>query len=158
MPSIIERGDGRYEIRESLYTPEGPRSRTLAIFRALSEEQLDHAQERATRPFDRDGVRARAQELGIPWVGVEISRDLRGVIAEVAAGAKPPPVIAAALRMAVEGHAAERLPDSVPGVMEWLGRSDAERGAALRDLLRLADRLPSGPRGRLCYPPISSAA
>lgn len=160
MASIIERDDGRFEIRESIRTADGPRSRTLAIFRALSSEGLDHAEARASRPFDREAVREEAVERGVPWVGTEVASSVREVLAAVEDGTRPPPVLAVVLREVLDEHAAEELPDSIPPVLEWIGRSDTDRGRALRDLLRLADRLGrSGRRARedLCYPRVSSA-
>jgi hypothetical protein len=46
------------------------------------------------------------------------------------------------LRTALAGIPADA-PDSIEPVLEWIGASDARRGAALRDLLRLADRIPT---------------
>jgi hypothetical protein len=43
------------------------------------------------------------------------------------------------------------IPDSLESAVEWIGADDATRGRALRDLLDLAERIPSRPR-----PPASS--
>ncbi len=61
MAYVVGRSNGRFEIRESVHTPKGPRARTLANFEQLTDKVLDTARLRATRPFDVDAVRASAQ-------------------------------------------------------------------------------------------------
>ena len=60
MAYVVARPKGRFEIRESVYTPKGPRARTLANFEELTDKVLDTARHRASRPFDPDAVRASA--------------------------------------------------------------------------------------------------
>jgi len=60
MAFVVARPKGRFEIRESVHTPQGPRARSLANFKELDEEVLDRARRRATRPFDTNAVRAAA--------------------------------------------------------------------------------------------------
>jgi hypothetical protein len=60
MAYVVVRPRGRYEIRESVYTPKGPRARSLANFAQLTDDVLETARLRSTRPFDSDGVRASA--------------------------------------------------------------------------------------------------
>jgi hypothetical protein len=60
MAYVVARPRGRFEIRESVHTPKGPRSRTLANFEQLTDKVLDTARGRASRPFDLDAVRASA--------------------------------------------------------------------------------------------------
>jgi hypothetical protein len=57
---VVARPRGRFEIRESVHTPKGPRARTLANFEQLTDKVLDTARLRASRPFDSDAVRASA--------------------------------------------------------------------------------------------------
>ncbi len=61
MAYVVTRPKGRFEIRESVHTPKGPRARSLANFTNLTDEVLATAGRRATRPFDADAVRAAAQ-------------------------------------------------------------------------------------------------
>jgi hypothetical protein len=61
MAYVVARPKGRYEIRESVHTAKGPRARSLANFRQLSDEALDRARRRASRPFDTEAVRAAAE-------------------------------------------------------------------------------------------------
>jgi hypothetical protein len=58
MAYVVARPKGRFEIRESLHTPKGPRARTLANFEQLTDKVLDTARLRASRPFDLDAVAA----------------------------------------------------------------------------------------------------
>jgi hypothetical protein len=60
MAFVVARPKGRFEIRESVHTPQGPRARSLANFKELDEEVLARARRRATRPFDTNAVRAAA--------------------------------------------------------------------------------------------------
>jgi hypothetical protein len=62
MAYVVARPKGRFEIRESVHTPKGPRARTLANFGQLTEKVLDTARRRANRPFDLDAVRASAEK------------------------------------------------------------------------------------------------
>ncbi len=41
MAFVVARPKGRFEIRESVHTPQGPRARSLANFKDLDEEVLD---------------------------------------------------------------------------------------------------------------------
>jgi len=60
MAYVVARPKGRFEIRESVHTPKGPRARSLANFGQLTDEVLERAGRRATRPFDAEAVRASA--------------------------------------------------------------------------------------------------
>ncbi|MGA9874248.1 MAG: hypothetical protein WBQ21_00375 [Solirubrobacteraceae bacterium] len=64
MAYVVARPRGRFEIRESLHTPKGPRSRTLAAFGVLSDEVLATAAQRAQRPFDREAVMRSGRRAG----------------------------------------------------------------------------------------------
>jgi hypothetical protein len=66
MAYVVARRNERFEIRESLYTPKGPRARSLAGFKTLTDEVLAAAAGRATRSFDADAVMASARRAGAP--------------------------------------------------------------------------------------------
>jgi len=66
MAYVVARPKGRFEIRESVHTPQGPRARSLANFAALTDEVLETARLRASRPFDARSVRASARRAGSP--------------------------------------------------------------------------------------------
>lgn len=156
MAFVVARRDGRFEIRESVATPRGPRARTLATFRELSDETLEHAEARATSPFDRDRVALRALELGAPRSAGATARLGWRLLAELESGHDVPPVLAGALATRL-AHGAAVPPDTLGPLSDWFGASPQERGDALRDLLRLTDRIPRRPprRGRR-FPRIAS--
>lgn len=64
MAYVVARPRGRFEIRESVHTPDGPRARSLAGFDVLTDEVLVKAARRATRPFDADAVIASGRRAG----------------------------------------------------------------------------------------------
>jgi hypothetical protein len=66
MAYVVARPRGRFEIRESVHTPKGPRARSLASFKELDDEVLAKARRRASRPFDEDAVRASAVRAVAP--------------------------------------------------------------------------------------------
>lgn len=75
MAYVVARRSGRFEIRESLHTPDGPRARSLAGFDVLTGEVLARAARRSQRPFDADAVLASARRAGAPTTA-ESQRDL----------------------------------------------------------------------------------
>jgi hypothetical protein len=138
MAYLYQRPDGRIEIREAHASERGPRSRTLVSFRgALTPEHLDRAEARATRPLDRAALRARARARGVPVREAGAAAAARSLLARLRRGDALDPDLAAVLREALAPHAAPAVPAALAEVSEWLGASDAERGEALRDVLRL---------------------
>jgi hypothetical protein len=63
MAYVVARPKGRFEIRESVHTPKGPRARSLANFAHFDDAVLERARRRASRPFDAEGVRAAAARV-----------------------------------------------------------------------------------------------
>jgi hypothetical protein len=61
MAYVVTRPHGRFEIRESVHTPKGPRARSLASFARFTDEVIERARTRASRPFDAEAVRAAAE-------------------------------------------------------------------------------------------------
>ena len=66
MAYVVARPKGRFEIRESLHTPDGPRARSLAGFEVLTDAVLTKAAGRAQRPFDTAAVLASGRRAGAP--------------------------------------------------------------------------------------------
>ncbi len=64
MAYVVARPAGRFEIRESIHTPKGPRARSLANFSVLTDKVLALALDRATRPVDIAAVLASADKAG----------------------------------------------------------------------------------------------
>lgn len=139
MAYVVARRNGRFEIRESLHTAEGPRSRTLAGFSVLTDDVLVAAERRAQRPFDSDAVLRSGRRAGarvqVASSGASRARD------RFVAGSKN---MAASL--------------SRPPVK--VGRGDA--GAALLELLGFADMVRAGqpprPREPLGFPVLARLA
>jgi hypothetical protein len=136
MAYVVARRNGRFEIRESLHTPKGPRARTLAGFDVLTDDVLAAASRKAQRRFDaqaviRSGRRAGAQVRA------------RGFTAD----ATHDRFMTSSRRMASSlGHV----------------RSNGERdsaGAALLELLGFADAVtasqPPRPFKPLAFPPLA---
>jgi hypothetical protein len=136
MAYVVARPRGRFEIRESLHTPDGPRARSLAGFDVLSDAVLAKAARRAQRPFDVEAVLASGRRAGAPTtVGA-------GGEAEDARGR----FVAASRRMA---RTLQRPPAIRP----------ADPGDALIDLLGFADAVtrsqPPRPPAPLEFPVLS---
>jgi hypothetical protein len=117
MAYVVARANGRFEIRESLHTPDGPRARSLAGFDVLSDIVLAKAAGRAQRPFDAEAVLASGRRAGVPvtvGAGAE-EADARGRFVEasrrMARNLKRPPT-----RRSVDPGAA---------LIELLGFADA---------------------------------
>jgi hypothetical protein len=138
MAFVVARPNGRFEVRESLHTPAGPRARSLAGFDVLTDEVLAKAARRAERPFDREAVLASAQRAGAPVVVARgAGRDTLDSTSRF---------VQASRRMAV---ALRRPPALRP----------TDPGAALIDLLGFADAVtrdqPVRPFAPLAFPVLS---
>jgi len=142
MAYLVRRSGDRFDLREAAATPAGPRSRTLATFRPpLTPEILERAAARATRPFDRAVLLARAAQLGVATTERREDRAARELLALLRGGAAIDPVLVTLLRDALAQAESAPVPERLAEVAEWVGASAARRGAALRDLLRLSDRI-----------------
>jgi len=163
MAYVVARPGRRFEIRESRTTPDGPRSRTLTTFRVLDDDVVARAAERSASTLDVAALRASARRAGAP-VAVEDGPDCaaRALLAQLAGGRRPSPVLAALLadRLAVSPREGQQraMPDAARAVVPWIDASPAERGDALRDLLLLADRLPPARTKRGRFPKLGPAA
>jgi hypothetical protein len=145
MPFLVLRSDGRFEIRESIATSDGPRARSLASGRgALVPELVERAARRATRPFDADALREKARGLGIPVSERREDRAARELLQILRGGGALDPALCAQLREELEQRSHEPAPLALAEVAEWVGADDARRGEALRGLLRVSDRITRG--------------
>lgn len=164
MAYLVRRGPGRVEIRESVATPRGPRSRTLASFAGpLTPAVLARAAARATRPFDAGALVRRARADGIAVAQRSREPEARALLARLRRGDPVDPVMAGLLRRALEGVEAAEPPEALAEVAEWVGAGAAERGAALRDLLDTygtiaASRPPRRARPRERFPRFASVS
>jgi hypothetical protein len=156
MAFVVARPGGRFEIRESVVTPSGPRARTLAVFRTLTSEVVARAAARALRPYDAAKIRARARQLGAPAPRDPAAATARRLLAELRAGDSVPPVLSDALRRQLPALSGP-VPDTIGDALLWAGADDASRGRALWDLLDLATHLPQRRRpSASAFPRISS--
>jgi len=148
MAFVVGRPGGRFEVRESHATPRGPRARTLATFATLDDGVVAQVVERAESAVDvRALVRSARRAGAAVTVGASpVDIAARALLAELRAGNRPSPTLAAALSDAIEPEV--EVSDAARAAAAWSGASLEERGEALRDLLLLADRLPV-PRRRL---------
>jgi hypothetical protein len=137
MAYVVARPKGRFEIRESVHTPKGPRARSLANFAHFSDQVLERARRRASRPFDVEAVRAAAAR-----------------VAE-RAPARTPRHEQPETRHFVE--ASRRMARSLERVPPAAARQDP--GDALMDLLGFVAQIqtfrPAGRREPLRFPPLA---
>jgi hypothetical protein len=149
MGYVVRRPAGRWEVRESVVTPSGPRARSLATFRVLDSAVLDRAERAARRPFDRQAAVASARRAGAPVEDSEADRLARQLLGEIARRRGPAPGLRRLLR---DNLADRRSMADVEMDLEWLSASDEERGRTLRDLLDLGDQFRAERRGPLKFP------
>lgn len=166
MAFVVPTKSGRFEVRESHSTPDGPRSRTLVSFKELTAEAIEKAQARAAKPLSADRLRTAAVRAGAPVASDPTDRAARNLLAKLAKGQKLDPMLKGLLRDALDDedrsdrprNPASAVSDSARSVSEWIDTSPRERGDTLRDLLLLADALPLRRRpGRIGFPPLRSA-
>jgi hypothetical protein len=162
MAFVVPTRKGRFEVRESKSTPEGPRSRTLVSFRELTDELIEKAQVKAEKPIDAEKLRRAARRAGAPVAGPPVDRAARELISELGKGRKldPPLRYLLASLLSREGANDSQLPsDSGLSVAAWVGATPEQRGRALVDLLLLADAIPSAGRKKepLRFPPLNRA-
>jgi len=150
MAFVVPTRRGGFEIRESRSTPAGPRSRTLATFKELTDETIEKARRRAANPPSAEELRTAALRVGAPVAAAPVDRTARDLLRKLAQGQRPEPMLKRLLLDALEDEdrgdrpvdPAAAVSDAARSVGEWVGASAGERGEALEDLLLLADALP----------------
>jgi len=159
MAYVIPRSTGRWELRESHATHRGPRSRTLASFRSLSDEVIDRARSRATKALAREDIRAAARRAGAPVDVAAADHAASELLKELEAGREPSPALRKLLVDGLgDGPPDVDLANARTGAM-WLTATAQERGDALADLLLLADAIPRRPnREPLRFPRLGKVA
>jgi hypothetical protein len=157
MAYVVRRPRDRWEIREAIATPKGPRARSLASFRSLDAAVLDRAERAAVTTFDRADVVAAARRAGAPIEAPVADRLARELLGELRAGRLPKPGLCTVLEDQLSRIGPAAAVNDPESVAQWIGASDEERGKALRELVELGDRLPSTRRRRLQFPRLTSA-
>lgn len=166
MAFVVPRKRGGYEIRESRSTPDGPRSRTLATFKELTDEVIESARARATKSLSQEDLQRAAQRAGVPGPRDPVDRAARELVAELGKGHRVDPTLRNLLLdlLRRDGSQTAAIPppasDAKRSVAEWMASTPRERGRSLFDLLLLADALPhSGRVGKpLEFPRLDSSA
>lgn len=130
--------DGTFEVRESRMTPAGPRSRTLATFRELDAATIEKAIARADKPPSREELVGAALRAGATVAARPVDEAARALLRSIARGEEPSPKLHRLLLGALAGESTS--------AAEWLGTSLSDRGDALRDVLLLADAVPTRER------------
>lgn len=163
MAYAVPKPGERFELRESAWTPKGPRSRTLATFTHLTPEVVEQALTRSHDVTTRGELLAAARRAGAPVPRPAADDAAVRLLDAIEDGGVLSPAVERVLRDRLsvgrrQGSAARAATDSERSAATWLGRSLTDRGEALRQLLLLADRLPSPKRSeRPTYPPIRTA-
>lgn len=157
MAYVVARKTGAWEIRESHSTATGPRSRTLASFRTLTPAVIERARARSSKNLDGDELRKAARRVGAPVVTPGSDTAAGELLAEIAAGRRPRPLLTRLLVQALSSD--ENQPtDNAQAAAAWISASPERRGETLRDLLLLTDHLPRrAQRERIRFPRIASS-
>jgi hypothetical protein len=152
MAYVVATHPGRFEVRESKATEKGPRSRTLASFRELTDEVIEKVQMSAEKPPTADELKKAALKVGAPIHGSDLDEAAKRTLRGIASGDRPRPILR---RLLLDALLAENPPDrespstvsdAARSAGEWIGATAEERARALRDLLELTDALPIRPR------------
>jgi hypothetical protein len=150
MAFVVPTKKGTFEVRESRSTPDGPRSRTLASFKELTDETIEKAQARAVKPPSAEELREAALRAGAPVGGEPVDTAARELLGLLANGKRLDPMLRRLLLDALVREdrsdrptdPAATVSDSARSATEWIDASPKQRGETLRDLLLLADALP----------------
>lgn len=147
---------GGFEVRESVATPSGPRSRTLATFRRLDDAVIAKARERAKKPPSTEELREAALRAGAPVAAAPADQAAAETIRRLAAGERLDPMLRRLLLDALgRQERGERFEEPEAGsaqepevsaaareASEWIGAGPQRRGEALRETLEMTDALP----------------
>src|SRR3954467_9604658 len=104
MAYVVATKPGRFEVRESASTANGPRSRTLASFRELTGEVVEKVQARADKPPTAEELTHSALKAGAPIRGPELDEAVRATLRLVANGERPDPMLRQLLLDALAGE------------------------------------------------------
>jgi hypothetical protein len=165
MAYVVATKPGRFEVRESVSTPEGPRSRTLASFRELTAETIDKVQARSEKPPTAAELTHLALRAGAPVPGSKLDEAASETLRRIASGEQPDPKLRRLLIDALSSQASGDQPSKPKGLVsdaaraatQWIGVGAEDRGNTLRELLELADAVPIRLRSHeISFPRLSS--
>lgn len=153
MAYVASRKGGRWEVRESVSTSAGPRSRTLAGFGILTPDVVAHARKRARTPITAAAIRRAARRAGAPVAEADADAAAGVLLRELESGRRPRRSLARLLAGALAGSGSPT--DAERAVAPWVGATLEQRAEALRDLLLLSDALPARDRTALAFPGVA---
>lgn len=149
MAYVVATKPGRYEVRESVSTPKGPRSRTLVSFRELTAETIERVRDKSEKPPTSEELTRLALRAGAPVRSSELDSAASETLRRLASGEQPDPKLRSLLIDALsqeseDQQAAPRkaISDAARAATQWIGVSSEDRANALRELLELSDALP----------------
>lgn len=150
MAFVVATKPGRFEVRESLSTPQGPRSRTLASFRELTPEVVERVQAKAKKPPTAAELTRSALRAGASVRGSQLDEAAGETLRRIANGEQPDPKLRRLLIDALSNQdsgveapgSKSRVSDAARAASQWVGVGVEDRAQALRELLELADALP----------------
>jgi hypothetical protein len=150
MAYVVATKPGRFEVRESASTANGPRSRTLASFHELTDEIVEKVRARADKPPTAAELTHAALKAGAPVRGPELDEAARETLRLMANGERPDPMLRRLLLDALSDEDRSdrpadpkaRISDTARAATQWVGVGVEDRAKTLRDLLELADALP----------------
>lgn len=154
MAFLKQSRSGRWEIRESRATPDGPRARTLATFATLDREHILLASSRAEAVFDADAITEAARRAGAPVALAPADAAATALLRALGDGHSPATGLR---RLLLDALSDKRSAPETEEALGHVGKSAAERGAEIVDLMLLSDAIPTkAPTAGLTFPPVRS--
>jgi hypothetical protein len=128
----------------------------LATFRTLTTDAIERAMARSSKNLDVAELRKAARRAGAPVAAPASDRAAGELLAQLAAGQRPRPLLARLLAKALSANEGQPT-DNAEAAAAWIAASPERRGETLRDLLLLVDHLPRArARERPRFPRIAS--
>jgi hypothetical protein len=128
----------------------------LATFRTLTPDAIERAIARSSKNLDVAELRKAARRAGAPVAAPASDRAAGELLAQLAAGQRPRPLLARLLAKALSANEGQPT-DNAEAAAAWIAASPERRGETLRDLLLLVDHLPRArARERPRFPRIAS--
>lgn len=142
MAYLVERPNGSWELRESITSARGPRSRTLATFRCLGEKDVDKAVSRSETGLTEAEVVDLARRAGAPVERTRAEAAAAELIEALARGEELPPPWREALLSALDRDPGDHIRGADRGDADlWINASLERRGQALEELLDFAEAI-----------------
>lgn len=142
MAFATETRPGRWELRESVKTPAGPRARTLASFAELDAEHIHLIVERSKTGVSAGDAVQAARRAGAPVALAPADAAAIALLRTIGDGRQISPGLK---RLLVDALGDGPMRPATQEALEYIGLSAKQRGAQLVDLLLLTNAIaPSG--------------